>query len=80
MKFYDSENIRNIAIIGHGASGKTTFTSALLFAAGAVNRLGRVEDGTTVTDYDDEEIARKVSINCALAFCEWNKNKINLVS
>ncbi|MBI1746660.1 MAG: elongation factor G [Acidobacteria bacterium] len=79
MKVYDTENIRNIAIIGHGASGKTTLTSAMLFAAAAINRLGRVDEGTTITDYDEEEIARKVSINCALAFCEWNKFKVNIV-
>lgn len=79
MKVYDSESIRNVGVIGHGASGKTTVVSAMLFTAGAVNRFGKVEEGNTVTDYDEEEIERKVSINCSLAFCEWNKTKINIV-
>jgi elongation factor G len=79
MKVYDSESIRNIAVVGHGASGKTTLVSAMLFTAGAVTRLGRVEDGTTVTDYDEEEIERRFSINCTLAYCEWNKTKINII-
>jgi elongation factor G len=66
-------------MVGHGAAGKTSLTSAILFDSGAINRLGRVEDGNTVTDWDDEEIERKVSINCALAHCEWNKKKINIL-
>ena len=59
MKVYDAASIRNVAVVGHGGCGKTQLVSALLFAAGMVNRLGLVDDGTTVTDYDDEEIARK---------------------
>ncbi|MDR0842925.1 MAG: elongation factor G [Acidobacteriota bacterium] len=79
MKVYESDSIRNICIVGHGASGKTSLTSAMLFNAGAVNRLARVEDGNTVTDWEDEEIERKISISCALANCEWNKKKINIL-
>ncbi len=79
MKPVDSESIRNVAVIGHGDAGKTSLVSALLFSAGAVNRLGRVEDGNTVTDYDEDEIERKITINTALAYCEWNKCKINLL-
>src|SRR5688572_20237487 len=79
MKVFDPENIRNIAFVGHGDSGKTSLVSALLYSAGAVNRLGRVDDGTTVTDYDDDEIARKITLQTALAYCEWNKNKLNLI-
>jgi elongation factor G len=79
MRVYDSESIRNVGIIGHGTSGKTSLTSALLFNAGAINRLARVEDGNTVTDYEDEEIERKISISSALAYCEWNKKKINIL-
>ena len=59
MKVYDAAAIRNVAIVGHGGCGKTQLVSTLLFVAGAVNRLGKVDDGTTVTDFDEEEIARK---------------------
>ena len=59
MKVYTAANIRNVALVGHSGSGKTQFCSAALFAAGMVNRLGKVDDGTTVTDFDEEEIARK---------------------
>jgi elongation factor G len=79
MKVYEISEIRNVAIIGHGSSGKTSLTSALLFSAGAVNRLGKVDQGNTVTDYDEEEIARKVSISSALCHAEWKKCKINLI-
>ncbi len=79
MRVFESDFIRNICIVGHGAAGKTSLTSAILFDSGAVNRLARVEDGNTVTDYDDEEIERKISINAALAHCEWNKKKINIL-
>src|SRR6059036_1388124 len=79
MRVYESENIRNVGLAGHGASGKTSLTSAMLFDSGAVNRLGRVEDGNTVTDWEDEEIERKISISSALAHCEWNKRKINIL-
>jgi elongation factor G len=79
MRVYDSESIRNVGIIGHGSAGKTSLTSAMLFDAGAVNRLGRVEDGNTVTDYEEEEIERRISISSALAHCEWNKKKVNIL-
>jgi elongation factor G len=79
MKVYDAPAIRNIAVVGHSGAGKTQLVSALLFDAGAVNRFGRVDDGTTVTDYDDEEIARKHTLACSLAYVEWNKHKINLI-
>jgi len=79
MRVFESDSIRNICIVGHGAAGKTSLTSAILFDSGAVNRLSRVEDGNTVTDWEDEEIERKVSISCALAHCEWNKRKINIL-
>jgi elongation factor G len=79
MRVYESDAIRNICLAGHGASGKTSLTSALLFTAGAVNRLARVEDGNTVTDWEEEEIERKVSISSALAHCEWSKKKINIL-
>ena len=79
MKVYDISDIRNVGLIGHGSSGKTSLASALLFASGAVNRLGKVDQGTTVTDHDEEEIARKVTLSSALAHAEWKKTKINLI-
>lgn len=79
MKVYDTASIRNVAIVGHGGSGKTSLTSAMLFDSGAVNRLGRVEDGNTVTDFDADEIARQISLSTSLAHCEWSKNKINIL-
>src|SRR5262249_43472102 len=66
-------------IVGHGHAGKTSLVSAMLFDAGATNRLGRVDDGSTITDYDEDEIARKLTIHSSLAYCEWNGNKINIL-
>ena len=79
MKVFDSEKIRNVAIVGHGDTGKTTLVSAFLYTSGAVNRMGRVEEGTTITDYDEDEIERKITINTALAYCEWKGHKINFL-
>ncbi len=79
MKIYEGENIRNVALVGHGDTGKTQLISALLFTAGMVNRLGKVDDGTSVTDYDEEEIQRKFSISASLACAEWGKTKINFI-
>jgi elongation factor G len=79
MKVYDAPSIRNVALVGHSGAGKTQLISALLFDAGAVNRFGRVDDGTTVTDYDDEEIARKHTLACSIAYVEWNRHKINFI-
>ena len=79
MKVYDAASIRNVAVVGHGGSGKTQLVSALLFDSGMVNRLGLVDDGTTVTDYDEEEIARQHTLSASLAYAEWHKTKINLI-
>src|SRR5215212_4866201 len=79
VNVYEGKNIRNVCIVGHGGSGKTSLISAILFNTGVTTRLGRVEDGTTPTDYDEEEIERKITISAKLAFCEWNKIKINLL-
>ena len=79
MKVHDATTIRNVALVGHSGAGKTQLASAMLFDAGMVNRLGRVDDGTTVTDFDEEEIARKHTLASSLAFAEWNKTKINLI-
>ena len=79
MKVYDSKDIRNVGVVGHGDSGKTTLTAGLLFTAGATNRLLRVDEGNTITDFDDEEIQRKITISTAIAVAEWKKAKINLL-
>ncbi len=79
MKAYESSEIRNVALIGHGNSGKTSLAAGMLFAAGATNRLTRVDEGTTLTDFDEEEIQRKITIATACAYVEWRKNKINLL-
>ena len=79
MKVYEAAAIRNVAVVGHGGCGKTQLVSAALLAAGAVNRLGLVDDGSTVTDFDDEEIARKHSLSSSLAYGEWQKTKINFI-
>jgi elongation factor G len=79
MKRPETAKIRNIALVAHGTAGKTTLTEALLHCAGATTRLGRVEDGTTTTDFDEDEIRRKISISTALAWAEWKGHKLNLV-
>lgn len=79
MKVYDTQWIRNVGLAGHGGCGKTSLIAAMLYKSGAVNRLGRVEDGTTLTDYDEDEILRKITIYPKLAYLEWNKCKINLM-
>ena len=79
MKNIDPENIRNIAVIGHGQTGKTSLVSAILFDTGMVNRLGRVDQGNTITDYDEDEIEKKISIQSALAFAVKDKKKINII-
>ncbi|NLK00919.1 MAG: GTP-binding protein, partial [Clostridia bacterium] len=79
MKVYDTEKIRNIAIISHGGAGKTTLTEAMLHNAGVTKRVGKVEDGNTVTDYDAEEIGRQISINTSLAPHDWEGCKINIL-
>ena len=79
MRVYETHEIRNIALIGHGNSGKTSLTAGLLYTSGAANRLLRVDEGNTITDFDDEEIQRKITISTAIAATEWNKKKINLI-
>lgn len=79
MKVYDAQSLRNVSLVGHSGSGKTQLISALLFDTGAVNRLGRVDEGTTVTDYDEEAIARKHTLSAGVAYAEWNKHKINFI-
>src|SRR5436190_4509565 len=79
MKVYSGSEIRNIALVGHNDTGKTTIVSQLLFNTGATTRLGRIEDGTTTTDFDQDEIERKHSISAAAAYAEWKGTKINLL-
>ena len=79
MKVYPPVDIRNVAVTGHGSSGKTSLVAGCLYVAGVGNRLGRVEEGTTLTDFDPEEIERQISISSGLAFMERGKTKINLL-
>jgi elongation factor G len=79
MKDYAVDKIRNVALLGHGSSGKTSLAAAFLFDTGATNRLTKVDKGNTLTDYEPEEVERKISINSSACFCEWNDHKINIV-
>jgi elongation factor G len=79
MKDYSADNIRNIALVGHGSSGKTSLAAALLFDTGATSRLTKVDKGNTVTDFDPDEIERKISINATPCFCEWKDHKVNII-
>src|SRR5256886_13526586 len=79
VKVYEGANVRNVAMVGHGHAGKTSLVSAMLYTAGASQRLGRVDDGSAPTDYDEEEIARKMSISAGLAYAEWGQTKINFL-
>src|SRR5262245_26716024 len=71
--------LRNVGVVGHGGVGKTSLVEAMLFTAGAVTRLGKVDDGTTTTDFDPDEIKRKISINTSVAYCDWKGHHINFV-
>ncbi|MBQ9198013.1 MAG: GTP-binding protein, partial [Clostridia bacterium] len=79
MADYKTKDIRNIALLGHGSEGKTTLTEAMLFAAGMIDRQGKVEAGNTVTDFDPEENKRTISISAATAPVEWKGTKINVI-
>lgn len=79
MKEYSSSSIRNVAVLGHSGCGKTTIVEACLHVSGASKRFGRVEEGNTVSDYDAEEIKRKVSISSSIIPVEWLEEKINLI-
>jgi elongation factor G len=79
VKVYETSDIRNVALIGHGHSGKTSLVAGLLFTTGVTSRLTRVDEGATLTDFDEEEIQRKITISTAVAAAEWNKKKINLL-
>ena len=79
MRVFDADSLRNVALVGHTASGKSQLASAMLFASGMVNRFGKVDDGTAPTDFDEEAIARHHTLSASLAYAEWNKHKINII-
>ena len=79
MQQYGLENIRNTVLLSHCGAGKTSVSEAILLAAGAITRLGKVDDGTTTSDYDPDEVKRKISINLAMLPCQWKETKINLI-
>ncbi|MBA7620706.1 Elongation factor G [subsurface metagenome] len=79
MEQYGLENIRNLCLLSHCGAGKTSLSEAILFASGAISRLGKVDDGTTTSDYDPDEIKRKISLNLAMLPCQWQGTRINLI-
>ncbi len=79
MAAYRTDQIRNVVLLGHGSSGKTSLVEAMAFDAGVTNRLGRIEDGNTVADFDEEEIRRHISVSVAVVPCPWKETKINLL-
>src|SRR5512135_2938410 len=79
MANFEVGKIRNVAVIAHGGAGKTSLVEAMLFDCGMTDRMGNVQDGTTVTDYEPEEIDRKITITSSLAFCNKDKHRINLM-
>ena len=79
MNVYETSSIRNVVFLGHGGSGKTTLAEAISYSTGAITRMGRVQDGNTISDYDKEEIKRKFSINASVIPVEWNGLKINIL-
>src|SRR5438270_115071 len=79
MKDYKTEQIRNLVLLGHGATGKTSLAEAALFSTGATTRMGRVDEGTTTSDFEPDEVKRKISLSLALVPCEWAGHKINII-
>jgi elongation factor G len=76
---YSTDKLRNVVLLGHGSSGKTSLAEAMLFNTGAINRMGKVEEGSTVSDFDEEELRRRISLNLTLIPCEWKGYKINVL-
>ncbi|MBN1583221.1 MAG: GTP-binding protein, partial [Anaerolineae bacterium] len=79
MKDYKTEQLRNVVLLSHGSAGKTSFAEAMVFASGAISRMGRVESGNTVADFDEEEIERQISLSMAVVAIEWNGYKLNIL-
>src|SRR5207248_6431669 len=79
MKEYPSPQLHNVGLFSHGGAGKTTLSEALLFRAGAITRMGSIEDGNTTTDFDPDELRRQMSVSLAVAPLEWQAHKINLL-
>jgi elongation factor G len=79
VKSYATENIRNIVLVGHGGSGKTSLSEAFLYCSGATTRLGKISEGNTLSDFDDEEIRRQISVSTSLLPVEWDGHKINVL-
>jgi len=79
LKQYTTEQLRNICLVGHGGAGKTSFLEAALYGSGTIDRMGRVDEGNTVSDHDPEEIKRAISISTSLGPCEWQGHKVNFI-
>src|ERR687888_662294 len=79
MNVHEPQSVRNVVLVGHSGAGKTSLTEALLFSAGALTRMGRVEDGNTISDHDQEEIRRGISVSLSLAPVEWKSTKVNVL-
>ena len=79
MGQYETKDIRNVAFVGHGASGKTSLVEGILFKSGATKRLGRVDDGTSISDFDAEEKERKTTIDSSILHCNWRGREINII-
>lgn len=79
MKHYTTEQLRNICLVGHGGAGKSSFLEAALYGSGAIDRMGRVDEGNTVSDHDPEEVKRAISISTSLGPCEWQGHKVNFI-
>ena len=79
MEIFKTENIRNIALIGHSGEGKTSLAEAMMYTAGSIERFGKVDDGNAHLDYDDEEIKRKISINLSIGYAIHKGTKINII-
>src|ERR1700685_4276460 len=79
MRVFESSEIRNVALIGHGHCGKTSLASSLLFTAGVTDRHLKADEGNTITDFDEEEVARKITISSAVAAFPWQKTKLNII-
>ena len=79
MNVYKTSQVRNVVFLGHGGAGKTTLAEAMAYATGVITRMGSVDNGNTISDYDSEEIKRKFSINAAVIPIEWNGLKINIL-